>query len=84
MLDLDETLVHFQTENAKARFLVRPHAYTVLKNLSEQFEVVVWTAAQRDYADFILDKLDTKRVITQRLYREHCCMTPTSHVKVGL
>lgn len=82
VLDLDETLVHFKNEGGKPKFLIRPHAYNFLKNMSAFFEVIVFTAAQKEYADWILDKIDTKKSISHRLYRDHCVMSKTSHLKV--
>jgi hypothetical protein len=81
VLDLDETLVHFKNEGGKAKFLIRPYTYTFLKNLSFHFEIIIFTAAQKEYADWILDKIDNKGVISHRLYREHCQMNRTSHLK---
>ena len=37
------------------------------------FEVWIYTASAKDYADAILEKLDpTHELITKRLYRENC------------
>jgi hypothetical protein len=84
VLDLDETLVHFKNENGKAKFLIRPYTYTFLKNLSFHFEIIIFTAAQKEYADWILNKIDSKGAISHRLYREHCQMNRNSHLKVIL
>jgi hypothetical protein len=43
VLDLDETLVHF--ESSERKFKIRPNCITFLKNLSHLFEIVVFTAA---------------------------------------
>lgn len=83
VFDLDETLIHFKTENSKSKFLIRPHAYNILRNLSPFFEIIIFTAAQKDYADFILDLLDTQKVIAHRFYREHCLMQHNCHLKVS-
>ena len=41
--------------------------------MSGLFEIVIFTAAQQDYANFILDQLDPhKSMIQHRLYRQHC------------
>lgn len=40
--------------------------------MSEFYEVVIFTAALKDYADFILNIIDVKKIIKHRLYRQHC------------
>ena len=82
VLDLDETLIHFKTENSKSKFLIRPHAYNILRNLNEHFELIIFTAAQKEYADFILNLIDTQCVISHRFYRDHCRMAHNCHIKV--
>lgn len=83
VFDLDETLIHFKTENSKSKFLIRPHTYNILRNLHQHFEIIIFTAAQKEYADFILDLIDTNKVIAHRFYREHCVMAQNCHLKVG-
>ena len=79
VLDLDETLVHFSTKDTK--FLIRPHAYDFIYNLSFFFEIVIFTAAQQEYADWILDRLDQKKIISKRFYRKNCEISKLSHNK---
>jgi len=43
--------------------------------------VVIFTAAQQDYADYILDQLDTNRVIKYRLYRQHALPYGANYIK---
>ena len=67
---MDETLVHFEAKERK--FKIRPNCITFLKNLSRIYEIVIFTAASQDYADWILDVLDpTHSYIQHRLYRQH-------------
>ena len=42
--------------------------------MSQLFEIVIFTAAAKDYADFILNYIDKddKKLIDHRLYRHHC------------
>ena len=68
VLDLDETLVHYSDFGEKSGFLVRPHARQFLSNLSKFFEIGIFTASSKEYADWILDRIDTERVISFRLY----------------
>jgi Dullard-like phosphatase family protein len=71
VLDLDETLVHFTENETNGKFLVRPFAREFLVKLSDYYELVVFTAALKDYADWILDRIDTNGNIKFRLYRDH-------------
>lgn len=51
----------------------RPFLRTFLAAVSAKFEVVVFTAACKEYADQILDVIDpTKSLIHHRLYRDDC------------
>lgn len=60
-------------ETLKASINIRPHAREVLERASEMFEVVVFTASHKCYADAVLDYLDpTGTLIHHRLYRENC------------
>lgn len=43
-----------------------------MENLASFYEIVVFTAAEQDYADAILDVLDTENLINHRMYRQHC------------
>ena len=40
--------------------------------MSKIYEIVVFTASQRLYADKVIDMIDPKRRISHRLYRENC------------
>mmetsp|Transcript_6799 Transcript_6799/g.14750 ORF Transcript_6799/g.14750 Transcript_6799/m.14750 type:complete len:317 (-) Transcript_6799:366-1316(-) len=97
-LDLDETLVHCTVEpiaNPDVIFPVmfngqqyqvyarkRPHLDQFLAAVAEIFEVVVFTASQKVYADALLDKLDpTKSLVQHRLFRESCLMVQGNYLK---
>lgn len=67
VLDLDETLVHY--DEVGGQFFLRPFAQEFLVQTAELFEVVIFTAAVKEYADWILDRLDTSKCISHRLYR---------------
>ena len=79
VLDLDETLVHFEEneERTGGQFHVRPFAVDFLKQMARYYELVIFTAAVKEvssaeqYADWILDKIDEDHVIPHRLYRQH-------------
>ncbi|OMJ68586.1 hypothetical protein SteCoe_33920 [Stentor coeruleus] len=84
-LDLDETLTHAvkNPNQSQVRIKVnddvvinvniRPYAQEFIKNASQDYEIVIFTASYRKYANAILDYLDPlNKYITYRLYREHC------------
>ena len=56
VLDLDETLVHF--EHRRMVYKVRPLCIRFLTDMAKLYEIVIFTAAHQTYANFILDKLD--------------------------
>jgi TFIIF-interacting CTD phosphatase-like protein len=70
VLDMDETLLHF---NHNRRFYrPRPHVHDFLREMSQYYVLIVFTAGMKDYADFLLDDLDRDRLISRRLYRGSC------------
>lgn len=71
VLDLDETLIHFVDMGAESYFLIRPGAQKFLEEMYKYYEIVVFTAGMKDYADWVLDQLDTENHIKHRLYRHH-------------
>lgn len=52
VLDLDETLVHYFEIGSEGSFLVRPGCDKFLKEMSELYEVVIFTAAMQDVSLF--------------------------------
>mmetsp|Transcript_34902 Transcript_34902/g.57503 ORF Transcript_34902/g.57503 Transcript_34902/m.57503 type:complete len:380 (+) Transcript_34902:128-1267(+) len=98
VLDLDETLVHctvdpitdadhvftvrFNEEDFQVHVRCRPHLKTFLRACAENFEVVVFTASQRVYADALLDILDPHGAfVKHRLFREACLPVDGNFIK---
>ena len=69
VLDLDETLVHYYEVGGEGNFRIRPGCDIFLKEMSEIYEVVIFTAAMQDYANWVLDNIDKEKRISFRLYR---------------
>ena len=71
VLDLDETLIHC-LDQQEIMPLIRPGTEKFLEEMSKYYEIVIFTASVKDYADTILNQLDPeKKFISYRLYREH-------------
>lgn len=50
----------------------RPGVDEFLERIAERYEVVVFTAGLREYASLVLDRLDRKRIVSHRFYRDSC------------
>jgi len=82
VVDLDETLVHYAEIPGKLNELrVRPYASYFLSEVSKYYEIVVFTAAMQEYADWVLDNIDKDHHISHRLYRQHASPDGYNFVK---
>ena len=82
VLDLDETLVHFFYTPSGGTFLIRPYCLEFLEEMSKIFEIIIFTAALKEYADSILDLLDpNNKLINYRLYRQHTSISGITFCK---
>ena len=81
VLDLDETLVHYIEEENSAYVQVRPYAEYFLKELSQYFEIVLFTAAEEDYTDIVLKELNKNKYITHILCRKYTELNNGSYIK---
>ena len=81
VLDLDETLIHC-LDQQEINPLIRPGTEKFLEEMSNYYEVVIFTASVKDYADTILDQLDPEhKFISFRLYREHTTVLKRTYLK---
>lgn len=72
VLDLDETLVHYYECDGMGNYDIRPGMHEFLERMSSQgYELVIFTAATQDYADWVIDQIDPGRLMHHRLYRQH-------------
>lgn len=96
VLDLDETLIHSTTRSSRyfdtmievfldrhpCLYYVfkRPHTDFFLKTISEWFDVVVYTASRPEYANPILNWLETSKKIFKERYFRDVVFSKFSHV----
>ena len=70
VLDLDETLVHYDEINDnEGQLAMRPGADAFLKLMAPHFTIVIFTAGTEEYADWALTFLENVHLISHRLYR---------------
>ncbi|XP_048470180.1 CTD small phosphatase-like protein 2 isoform X2 [Rhincodon typus] len=98
VLGLDETLVHcqltdmegtefvfpvcFQDKSYQVYVKLRPYCREFLENLSQFYEIILFTTATKDYVDKLLDILDPRRrLIRHRLYRKHCVCVQGNYIR---
>ena len=53
-------------------FFIRPGLNQFLTKLAQHYELILYTAAMRDYADYFLSQIDHKKLFSHVLTREHC------------
>ena len=86
ILDLDETLIHYNQENNnynnKGSITLRPGLFQFLNNISPYFEIIIWTVATQSYADPIINLIESeRRYFSCRLYREYTTFYQNNYIK---
>ena len=83
VLDLDETLISFQiNELGKGVIKLRPGLFNFLRKVKQKYELVVFTAGTKEYAEPIIDIIEKReKFFIKRLYREHTIYRNGNYIK---
>ena len=71
VLDLDETLIHNLNLPFGDYFFIRPGLFEFLEKMHDFFEIIIFTAGQKNYAYSIIDVIDYNDYIDHILYKKH-------------
>ena len=75
-IDNYDKILYFDSEdeeNIDIPLIIRPGLYEFLDYASKEFELIVFTASEKEYADAIINYIEKdKKYFKMRLYRNHC------------
>ena len=66
--------INFRGNSHSVYVLKRPFVHEFLKEMNKIYNIVIFTASIKEYANPLLDKLDTEKIIKKRLFREDCSL----------
>ena len=66
--------VKFHQNYHNVYVLKRPYVDEFLEEMDKYYNIIIFTASVQEYADPLLDKLDKKKVIKVRYYRNSCTL----------
>ena len=84
VLDLDETLVSFIFTNENEGISrIRPYLFQFLNLVKNYYEIIIFTAGTKEYADPVLDIIEENKgkYFSYRLYRESCTVIDNQYTK---
>lgn len=74
--------VHFNNVNYQVYVRKRPHMDYFMERVSKLFEIIVFTASQKVYADKLLSIIDPqRRWIKHRVFRDSCVLIEGNYLK---
>ena len=73
--------VNIEGKNHIIYVLKRPHVDEFLKEMSQYYEIIIFTASISQYASPLLDQLDVYHYTSGRMYREHCLFNHGLYIK---
>ena len=73
--------INFHNNIHKVYVLKRPNVDLFLEEMNKIFNIIIFTASIKEYANPLLDILDTKKIIKKRFFRQHCVFNEGKYIK---
>ena len=87
ILDLDETLIHFEVnhiENDEGVLKLRPGVFTFLEKVGEFYEIILFSEASEEYTLLMMEAFNNKnnkKYFDHKLFRKHCIIIGQDFIK---
>ena len=81
VIDLDETLIHNLSLPFGPYFLVRPGVFELFETINKIYEIVIFTASSKKYANSIIKKIDYKNNVDYILHKKYIIYEEGNPVK---
>ena len=84
VLDLDETLIHFNVnheQNDEGVLKLRPGVFTFLEKVKEYYEIILFTEASEAYTELLMEAFNKKKYFDYKLFRQHTIIIGEDFVK---
>ena len=83
ILDLNETLINFKyEENGEGYVRIRPFLFGFLEEVSQLYELIVFTNSEKEYADSVIEAIEKDRTYFDHVfYRQHTIIVGNDFVK---
>ena len=73
--------INFNGNTHKVYVLKRPFVSEFLKEMNKIYNIIIFTASVKEYANPLLDILDQEKIIKKRFFREHCVFSAGKYIK---
>lgn len=74
--------IRFQNVDYDVYVKTRPYLRDFLERMCEHFEIIIFTASKKVYADKLISIIDpNKKLVRHRLFREHCMLVQGNYIK---
>ena len=69
--------IDFRGNTHNVYVLKRPYVNEFLKEMNKIYNIIIFTASVKEYANPLLNVLDNEKIIKKRFFREDCCIGTT-------